>query len=87
MSKELVFGDGLEIIAPEVVDLSKLGVLDDLEYEVWNLIKQYMGWFGIRLKDESDEEPDWATVKEVQEVILKSFEEAGVKFNFGNENK
>lgn len=87
MSKELVFGDGLKIIAPEVVDLSKLDALNDLEYEVWNLIKRYMDYFGIRLKDDSNGEPDWATVKDVQEVILKDFEEAGVKFNFGNENK
>lgn len=42
------------------------------------------GEFGIRTLDD---EPDWATVKAVQESILTAFTDAGVNFKFGYEER
>lgn len=74
---ELKLADGKTIIAPDVVDISKLGFLDELEYTLWSTIEDYMLSFGIRTLDD---EPDWATVKAVQECILNQFIAAGVNF-------
>lgn len=74
---ELKLADGKTIIAPDVVDISKLGFLDELEYTLWSTIEDYMLSFGIRT---TDDEPDWATVKAVQECILNQFIAAGVNF-------
>lgn len=74
---ELKLADGKTIIAPDVVDISKLGFLDELEYTLWSTIEDYMLSFGIRT---IDDEPDWATVKAVQDCILNQFIGAGVNF-------
>ena len=54
-----------------------VGVLRDV-------IEDYMVQFGIRTQDD---EPDWATVKAVQESILTAFIDAGVNFKFGYEER
>ena len=59
------------------MDVSALGCMDELEYELWHVIEDYMVQFGIRTQDD---EPDWATVKVVQDCILNQFIGAGVKF-------
>ena len=76
---ELELPDGKKIKAPEVVDISALGTLDELEYSLWNTIEEYMALFGIRTEDD---DPDWATVKGVQERILGILKDAGVKFKY-----
>lgn len=73
----LELADGKKIEAPTVVDISKMGCLDELEYTLWHTIEDYMVLFGIRT---GDDEPDWATVKAVQEKIIEVFEDAGVDF-------
>ena len=74
---ELNLPDGKKITAPIVVDISSLGSLDEIEYELWNVIQEYMMLFGIRTEDD---EPDWATVKTVQDKIIEVFMDAGVDF-------
>jgi len=58
--------------------------MDELEYELWHVIENYMAQFGIRTQDD---EPDWATVKAVQESIFTAFTDAGVDFKFGYEER
>lgn len=74
---DLEMADGKKITAPAVVDVSALGYMDELEYELWHVIEDYMLSFGIRT---IDDEPDWATVKVVQDCILNQFIGAGVNF-------
>lgn len=81
---DLELADGKKITAPAVVDVSALGCMDELEYELWHVIEDYMVQFGIRTQDD---EPDWATVKAVQESILTAFTDAGVNFKFGYEER
>lgn len=73
----LELADGKKIEAPTVVDISKLGCLDEMEYTLWHTIEDYMVLFGIRT---GDDDPDWATVKAVQEKIIEVFVDAGVNF-------
>ena len=81
---DLELADGKKITAPAVVDVSALGCMDELEYELWHVIENYMAQFGIRTQDD---EPDWATVKAVQESIFTAFTDAGVDFKFGDEER
>lgn len=81
---DLELADGKKITAPAVVDVSALGCMDELEYELWRVIENYMAQFGIRTQDD---EPDWATVKAVQESIFTAFTDAGVDFKFGYEER
>ena len=79
---DLELADGKKITAP--ADVSALGCMDELEYELWHVIENYMAQFGIRTQDD---EPDWATVKAVQESIFTAFTDAGVDFKFGYEER
>ena len=81
---DLELADGKKITAPAVVDVSALGCMDELEYELWHVIEDYMVQFGIRTQDD---EPDWTTVKAVQESILTAFTDAGVDFKFLSDEK
>lgn len=81
---DLELADGKKITAPAVVDVSALGCMDELEYELWHVIEDYMVQFGIRTQDD---EPDWATVKAVQDSIFTAFIDAGVDFKFGYEER
>lgn len=76
---ELMLPDGKRIIAPEVVDVSAIDTLDELEYSLWHTIEEYLVLFGIRTEDDV---PDWATVKAVQDKLLDVLAEAGVNFKF-----
>lgn len=75
---DLELADGKKITAPAVVDVSALGCMDELEYELWHVIEDYMVQFGIRTQDD---EPDWATVKAVQDSIFTAFTDAGVCYS------
>lgn len=77
----LVLPDNTEISAPETVDLSELGVFDEMEYKLWDTIKEYMQLFGIRIET-GDDSPDWTTVKAVQDKILEILTDSGVNFVF-----
>lgn len=81
---DLELADGKKITAPAVVDVSALGCMDELEYELWHVIEDYMVQFGIRTQNN---EPDWATVKAVQDSIFTVFTDAGVDFKFGYEER
>lgn len=74
---ELELPDGKKIVAPEVVDISASGTLDELEYSLWHTIEEYFALFGIRTEDD---QPDFATVKAVQDKLLDVLTYAGVNF-------
>ena len=77
--KNLELIDGTKITTLEEVNITKNGYFDEMEYELWDTIKNYMTLFGIQL-EESDDEPDWYTVKSVQDKIVQVLQEAGVNF-------
>lgn len=81
---ELTLPDGKRIEAPEVVDISAIGTLDELEYSLWHTIEEYLVMFGIRTYDDT---PDWATVKAVQDSILTVLTDAGVNFKLFTDEK
>lgn len=81
---ELTLPDGKRIEAPEVVDISAIGTLDELEYSLWHTIEEYLVLFGIRTHDDT---PDWATVKAVQDSILTVLTDAGVNFKLFTDEK
>ena len=81
---ELMLPDGKRIEAPEVVDISAVGTLDELEYSLWHTIEEYLALFGIRTEDDT---PDWATVKAVQDSILTVLMDAGVNFKLFTDEK
>lgn len=74
---DLVLPDGKKIKVPEVVDISALGTLDELEYSLWHTIEEYLVLFGIRTEDD---QPDFATVKAVQDKLLDVLIATGVNF-------
>lgn len=79
------FGDDCQIaLSDEPIDCSNLGYFDELEYECWNLVKQYCAHFGIEiLPDENGEEPiNFYITKQLQDKILEGLQEAGVQFKF-----
>lgn len=77
--RNLKLMDGKRMVAPEEVDITKVGYFDEMEYELWDTIKKYLVLFGIKL-EEPDEKPDWYTVKSVQDKIVQVLQEAGVNF-------
>lgn len=76
--KTLELADGKKIVAPEVVDIPSIKNFGEMGYELWNVIRKYLTLFGIQV--EEGENPDWATVKEVQDKIMQVLQEAGVNF-------
>lgn len=83
-SEKFFLPDGKQIIAPVVVDISETGCLDELEYSLWGVIEEYLAMFGIQTENE---DPDWATVKTVQESILTVLTDAGVNFKLFHDEK
>lgn len=81
---DLTLPDGKRIEAPEVVDISAIGTLDELEYSLWHTIEEYLVLFGIRTYDDT---PDWVTVKTVQDSILTVLTDAGVNFKLFTDEK
>ena len=81
---QLVLPGGKKIEVPEMVDISALGALDELEYSLWHTIEEYLVLFGIRTEDD---QPDFATVKAVQDKILDVLIDAGVNFKLLPDNK
>ena len=73
----LALPNGKKIEAPEVVDISALGTLDELEYSLWHTIEEYLELFGIRTEDD---EPDFATIKAVQDKLFDVLIGVGVNF-------
>lgn len=77
------FGDFREVRRKSnVIDVSKLGFFDELEYEVWDVVLKYMKKFNIEI---DDNEIDFYTAKEIQECILKQFTYAGFEFKYERE--
>lgn len=75
LEETLELPDGKKIICPAEINMSELTDFDDLEYELWHTIESYLDRMGIKREDD---DPDWATVKEVQTTILNILERSGV---------
>lgn len=76
--------DGKKISVPEVIDASGLYYFDDMEYTLWHTIQEYFKLFGIKTEDN---EPDFATVKFVQDKLLEILMDSGVNFKFLTDEK
>ncbi len=85
--KTVELADGTILKGPAILELSdtNIGWLDELEYDVWNLFCAYCEHLGITVEDES--EPDWATVKAIQEFVFKQIEDAGILLSFAGANE
>lgn len=86
------FGDDCLIRFPnETVDCSRLGYFDDLEYECMDLVKKYAEHFGFEILSRYDNDEttpiSFDIAKEIQDLILKQFKYAGVKFEFSEEGE
>lgn len=71
--------DGKPMKAPKIIDISNMGSLDQLEYSMWHTIEEYLAYFGI---ETDDDDPDWATVKEVQDRLLNILTNCGINFYY-----
>lgn len=80
--KTITLPDGREIIPPDAISLSgNTAAFDELEYELWDIVKQYFAALGIQLKpneDDEDDTPDFYTVKAMQDALLDVLKESGV---------
>lgn len=86
MNKEYEIGDGTIIHAPEEVKADTLNFFDDLEYECWELFKQYAHALGIEIEGEGDADSiDFYIAKQIQETVLDIFEKDGVKIKYFKE--
>ncbi len=84
--KEYEIGDGTIIHAPEEVKADTLNFFDDLEYECWELFKQYAAALGIEIEGEGDSDCiDFYIAKQIQETVLDIFQKDGVKIKFCKE--
>lgn len=79
------FGDECQIVIPNgEIDCSRLGFFDELEYDCWNLVKQYFAELGIDVlpNEDGEEAIDFYIAKEIQDKILEELQNAGVKLKF-----
>ena len=85
----LCFGDDCLISAPDApIDLSALGVLDEMETRCWDLIKAYANAFGLEITGmNAPDDVSWGLAKTVQDTVLDIFTKHGIQFNFGQESK
>ena len=77
-------GDETTVVSNPVIDVSEMTFFDELEYDCWNLFKQYLGAFDIKIVSEDDDEDDidFSIAKEIQERVLDIIKESGIKFRF-----
>ena len=84
--KSFIIGDGTKVVSPPVVDASKLGFFDELEYECWKLFQQYCKKMNITIVDASfGNDIDFFIAKEIQEKVLSIFEKDGITINYGGD--
>lgn len=62
-----IMGDETLVLVPDKVGATHLNFFDDIEYECWNLFKQYLGAFGIKLVSD---DIDFYISKKIQDTIL-----------------
>ena len=77
------YGDSLDmVVPPEPVKLSKLPItaFDEVEYALFDVIKQYADILGLKIITDEDNDIDFRSVKEVAETIINTFKDAGVEF-------
>lgn len=71
-------GDMTPIEAPTEIDVDEMTTtIDELEYSAWDLFCEYCDAFGVHLKRD---DIDFYTAKQIQDCVIKLFEDAGVKF-------
>ena len=59
----------------------KTQILDELEYECFELFKKYAVAFNIEIIDTDDDKIDFYTAKTIQDTIIKIFEDTGFKIS------
>ena len=83
-------GDEHEIKYPdEPIDCTRLGFFDEVEEACWELFKSYSELLGVELiPDNGDEDAiSFDIAKEIQDRILDIFLNAGVKLQFGTDER
>jgi len=78
-------GDKTVVISQPVINIQNIDFFDDLEYDCWNLFKQYLGAFDIQIVPEEDgdyDDIDFSIAKEIQEKVLEIIENGGIKLEF-----
>ena len=80
LGKPLIGDEKLITPSSEIIDVSRLGFFDELEYDSWNLFLQYCDAFGIEVEER--DEPDWYIAKQIQDKIIELLIESGIKFKF-----
>ena len=76
----LPLGDNNIILSKDDINIElKTEVLDELEYDCFDLFKKYAAAFGIEMLDEDNNEIDFFTAKTIQDAVIKIFEDAGFK--------
>ncbi len=76
-----IIGDGTAAISKPEVDASELTFFDEMEYESWELFKGYSKLLGIDIHPENND-IDFYIAKQIQETVLKIFEDGGIKIVF-----
>lgn len=75
---KMTLPDGKVIMVPDIVDVSELTPeLDEFENNLWYIIEDYLVHLGIGVLDS---EPDWATVKGLEDKLYEILESSGVVF-------
>ncbi len=85
MNKVARYGDNCDLIIPSrPIDLAALDItaFDEVEYELFDVIKKYAKIIGCAIIPDNEDGIDFCTVKEIEEAIFKTFEEAGAKFKY-----
>lgn len=79
--KMKVLGFEENFMTPPVIDLNSLSNIEELGYEMWDLLLEYLSYMG--LKAENEDEPDFAVVKEVEKTFYEILKNSGVVFDYG----
>ncbi len=86
----VALGDDCKIRLPKAaVDCSPLGFFDEMEEECWGLVQNYCNLLGVEMMKEDDGAVpvSFDIAKGIQDYVLGTLSDAGVKMNFdGEEN-
>ena len=76
----LPLGDNSILLSKDDINIElKTKILDELEYDCFDLFKKYAAAFDMEIIDENTEEIDFFTAKTIQDAVIKIFEDTGFK--------
>lgn len=70
--------DGRKVQIPERTVITDITFFDEMEDDLWVIVKGYFALFGIKLTEE-DDCPGFCIVKEMQDTLIRILEECGMK--------